>query len=198
MKLLAAIDFSEAMRGVMRETEMLAEALHAEVWLVHVAPPEPDFVGYDPGPQTERDLVARHRHQEHRQLQNMAAGMRERGIETTALMVQGVTSDEILKEADRVNADKGIRRVLAGCIFNHRLGLVPGLGAAVKKGEHVRKKRGGRSGHGRGPGLQGHNGPTVFGHGADLRQIIFFFKGHQLHDGLSCYFRMTAGWASGS
>jgi nucleotide-binding universal stress UspA family protein len=104
MNLLVAIDFSEAMERVLQETELLAKALSARVWLLHVAPPEPDFVGYEPGPQTERDLVARHRHQEHRQLQKKAQELRGKGIETTALLVQGVTSEAILEEAEKMEA----------------------------------------------------------------------------------------------
>lgn len=105
MNLLAAIDFSEAMSGVLEQTEQLAHAFGGKVWLVHVAPPEPDFVGYDPGPQTERDLVARHRHQDHRRLQSTADELRAKGLDVTALLLQGVTADEILREADRVEAD---------------------------------------------------------------------------------------------
>jgi len=105
MHILAAIDFSEATDSILRETERLAGKLSAKVWLLHVAPPEPDFVGYEPGPQTERDLVARHRHEEHRQLQQLADGLRQRGVETTALLIQGVIADTILAESDKVAAD---------------------------------------------------------------------------------------------
>jgi hypothetical protein len=36
----------------------LAKAFQAEVCLIHVEEPEPDFVGYEPGPQYVRDTEA--------------------------------------------------------------------------------------------------------------------------------------------
>ena len=105
MKLLAAIDFSDTTDLVMAEVEKLAKALSAQVWLIHVVPPEPDFIGYDPGPQAERDYVAKMRRLEHAEAQEIAGALREKGIEVTALLTQGETAAVILEQAQELQAD---------------------------------------------------------------------------------------------
>ena len=56
--IVAAIDFSERSEAVLRIASDHARAFEAHLWLVHVAAPEPGFVGYDGGPQSVRDNVA--------------------------------------------------------------------------------------------------------------------------------------------
>jgi nucleotide-binding universal stress UspA family protein len=75
------------------------------LWLLHIAEPEPDFVGYDVGPQSVRDSISEKYHQEHLQIQEIASRIRSENIETIALLVQGPTVDTILKEASKLKAD---------------------------------------------------------------------------------------------
>jgi nucleotide-binding universal stress UspA family protein len=103
--ILAAIDFSEVTEHVVGRSALLAEALGSRLWLVHVAAPDPDFAGYDAGPDVVRDQVAKHLREEHRALQTMAEELRGRGIDTTALLVQGATVATILQEATKLEAD---------------------------------------------------------------------------------------------
>ena len=91
MKLLVAIDLSDATGKIVDKTRDLAKSLSAKVWLLHIAEPEPDFVGYDVGPQYERDAISEQFHREHMDLQAIADGLRKEGLETTALLVQGAT-----------------------------------------------------------------------------------------------------------
>ena len=105
MKLLVAIDFSPVTERMMKAAERLGRAASAEVWLLHVAEPEPDFVGYDAGPAVVRDQVAEELHDEHRRIQGLAARLRDAGIEATALCVQGAIVDTVLEHADRLKAD---------------------------------------------------------------------------------------------
>ena len=72
MKLLAALDFSPATPAVLREARAWALRLHAQLWLIHVAEPDPDFIGYKAGPDTVRDAMARKFHREHQQLETAA------------------------------------------------------------------------------------------------------------------------------
>jgi len=83
----------------------LAKVFGSQLYLIHVAAPEPDFIGYEPGPQHERDWRAGVLHNEHRLLQERAVALRELGIDTTALLLQGETVPMILTEAKRLNAD---------------------------------------------------------------------------------------------
>jgi nucleotide-binding universal stress UspA family protein len=105
MKLLIGVDLSESTEKVVKKAEEIAAALSAKVWLLHVAEPEPDFVGLKVGPQSARDSLSRRFHAEHRQIQEMAERLRKTGLDTTALLVQGATVETILKEALKLDVD---------------------------------------------------------------------------------------------
>ncbi|MFH1183689.1 MAG: universal stress protein [Chloroflexota bacterium] len=99
------MDFSDATDAVVARATDLAKALQAQVTLLHVAAPEPDFVGYEPGPQSVRDTVAKHVHEEHKHLQMLekkAAGM---GVQVASLLIQGYTVEKILMECERLKPD---------------------------------------------------------------------------------------------
>lgn len=103
-RILAAVDFSPVTGDVVRVTGDLAHALHAEVRLLHVVAPEPEFVGYSPGPATVREQMAQTYREEHRQLQALEAAMCEEGSGVTSLMVQGDAATKILKIAAEYGA----------------------------------------------------------------------------------------------
>ena len=105
MKLLALLDFSEATSSVLHEARRWAARLSARLWLLHVAAPDPDFVGYEIDPPTMRDALARRYHDEHRRLESAAQELREAGLDATALVVQGPTVETILAEAGKLEVD---------------------------------------------------------------------------------------------
>ncbi|MES9814549.1 MAG: universal stress protein [Candidatus Thiodiazotropha sp.] len=105
MKILVAVDLSESTVKILGKAEELAIALSAKLWLLHVAEPEPDFVGYEAGPQSVRDTLSQKFHDQHRQIQEIAQRMRENGIDATALLVQGSTVETILREASRLDVE---------------------------------------------------------------------------------------------
>ncbi len=143
---LVPIDFSDVTERVIEEAQTLCEALGAKLWLVHVAAPDPDFVGYDGGPQSVRDSVAQHLREEHRDLQQRAEALRAGGLDVVALLIQGPTVDTILGEAKRLDADMivmgshghgALYRALLGSVSEgvlHKstcpLTIVPGRSAA--------------------------------------------------------------------
>jgi len=51
MRLLVGVDLSGSTGKIVKTAEGIAKALSAKVWILHVAEPEPDFVGFEPGPQ---------------------------------------------------------------------------------------------------------------------------------------------------
>jgi len=123
--IVVAVDFSDQSERVIQVARDLASAHSARVWLIHAAEPDPDFVGYEAGPQSVRDSVAREFRKEHRELQQIAEGLRADGIDATALLVQGPTIRTILDEAERLGADHivvgshgrgAISRVLLGSV----------------------------------------------------------------------------------
>ncbi len=109
MKLIVtAIDFSEVSNDIIELTAELAAALAAEVLLIHVAAPNPDFVGYEAGPQSERDARARELRGEHEELHRLAEQLHGKGLRATPLLIQGPTVEKIVDEIRRVEADLAV------------------------------------------------------------------------------------------
>lgn len=104
MNILAAVDFSAVTRDVLEILGRIAKAMPAKVFLVHVAPPDPAFVGYGAGPKAVRGQVAAEHHARHQQLQELADELRARGVDTTALLLQGATVDTLIAEAGKLPA----------------------------------------------------------------------------------------------
>lgn len=128
--ILAAVDFSPATDPVIAQAAGLARAFGAALYLIHVAAPEPDFVGYEPGPDSVRKNVAAELRDVHRQVQERSAELRASGIDCTGLLVQGATAETLVKEAERLNADVivlgshghgALHRALLGSVSEHVL-----------------------------------------------------------------------------
>jgi nucleotide-binding universal stress UspA family protein len=105
MKILVSVDLSEATPRILQAAGRLARSLSGKLWLLHVAEPEPDFIGYEAGPDVVRDQVAREFRDEHRKVQEYADSMRDDGIAATALLIQGPIVDTVIAEAERLEID---------------------------------------------------------------------------------------------
>lgn len=102
---LVAIDFSPHADTVLAKAAELARALGGELTVLHVAAPEPDFVGFEVGPQSVRDNRAHRLEAEHRQLHEIAEGLRNDGVPAKAFLFSGPTAEKILDEAKRRETD---------------------------------------------------------------------------------------------
>lgn len=104
MTAVVALDFS-AVSG--RQLEVVARVTREDhhIYLLHVAEPDPDFVGFDVGPDVVRDQMAEQFHREHEQIQAMARRLRDDGRDVTGLLVQGPTVNTILGQAEKLEAD---------------------------------------------------------------------------------------------
>jgi nucleotide-binding universal stress UspA family protein len=100
--ILALVDFSDVTGAVVEQAASMARGLEAEMVIVHVAEPDPDFVGYEAGPQTVRDTVAGHLRDEHHALRRLEDQARAMGVATTSLLVQGPTIEKCLAEMARI------------------------------------------------------------------------------------------------
>jgi nucleotide-binding universal stress UspA family protein len=105
MKILAAVDLADTADRALTVAGDMAARTDGHVYVLHVAEPDPDFVGYDIGPDVVRDQVAEEFHREHREVQAVAEGLRQKGIDATALMIQGAIVETILREAERLDVD---------------------------------------------------------------------------------------------
>ncbi|MFQ5747681.1 MAG: universal stress protein [Gemmatimonadota bacterium] len=104
MSVLVSVDFSEVSEKQLEIVGRMYEDRSRKVYLLHVAEPDPDFVGFEAGPNVVRDQIAEVFHREHRQLQEMAERLRKRGADATALLVQGSIVETVLAEAERIGA----------------------------------------------------------------------------------------------
>ena len=100
-RLLVCVDFSEVTNAVVGYAKTLSALTGAEVRLLHVGAPNPDFVGFEAGPDVVRNQVAHTLRDEHRKLEHLAQMLAEANVRATPLMVQGPTSDTILEQARR-------------------------------------------------------------------------------------------------
>jgi len=133
--ILVPVDFSPVTLSVLAAAEDLARGLGAHLYLIHVAAPEPDFIGLDVGPQHVRDWRAVQLREEHRDVQRMALELEERGTDVTPLLIQGPTVETILSQADKLDADM----IILGSHGGSR--LLDALVGSVSKGVLQRANR---------------------------------------------------------
>ena len=105
MIILVAVDLSPASKKVVKAAGGVAKVTGATIYVLHAAEPEPDFVGYDAGPEVVRTQVAEELRREHREVQALADRLRDDGLDATALLIRGPTVETTLKEADNLEAD---------------------------------------------------------------------------------------------
>ena len=105
MNILVAVDLSPASERVVEAAGRVAKLTGAKVYILHTAEPEPDFVGYDAGPEVVRTQVANEYRREHRDVQALADKLRDDGLNATALLIQGPTVETALREADNLEAE---------------------------------------------------------------------------------------------
>lgn len=103
--ILVAIDFDERTYELVAYAAEFAKKFSSKVWIVHIAAPEPDFVGYDVGPEYVRDNRAGELRVEHKNLQLLADKLLKEGVDAEGLLVQGPTVKMILDEAQKLYAD---------------------------------------------------------------------------------------------
>lgn len=103
--ILVAVDFNDAVGEILGYAEGLAEKFAAKIWVVHVAEPSPDYVGFDVGPQYIRDTKAEDLREEHRNLQSICKTFLGNTVEKEALLIQGSTVATVLEEAEKLKCD---------------------------------------------------------------------------------------------
>jgi nucleotide-binding universal stress UspA family protein len=132
-RLIACIDEAEPSAAVLRCACSLAEP-EGEVVVLHVAPSDPDFLGYDVGPPTVRDGVAKSLRDARRGVQELASKAARPGVSVTALTVQGPVVDRILEHAERLASQLivvgtkrhgALHELVLGSVVHNLLGRSP-------------------------------------------------------------------------
>jgi nucleotide-binding universal stress UspA family protein len=103
--ILVTIDFEDKAILLVEKAMEIAEKFNSKVWLVHIVAPDPDFVGYEIGPQYIRDSRAEELRKEHKMIQIFTQKLKEKGIEADGLLIQGATREMILQESEKLNID---------------------------------------------------------------------------------------------
>ncbi len=105
MKILIAMDLSENARQLLDQAIGLLQKALGTVWLLYVAEPEPDFVGYEVDSEVMRRQIAEEFHEKHRRLQALAEDLRANGIDARALSIQGDIVGTVVGQAGKLNVD---------------------------------------------------------------------------------------------
>jgi nucleotide-binding universal stress UspA family protein len=103
--ILVGFDFHDSSRVLLDHAKKQAERTESKIWLVHVAAPEPEFVGYEPGPQNVRDDRAGLLRAEHRYLDKTVNDLRREGYDVDSLLIQGGTSQTLMDKAKELGVD---------------------------------------------------------------------------------------------
>lgn len=103
--ILVGVNLNDWDEPLLTSAENFASRFGSKIWLVHVAAPDPDFVGYEPGPQYVRDVRAEKLRNEHRELSEISEDLKSRGIESEGLLIQGPTIQMLLEEAEKLETD---------------------------------------------------------------------------------------------
>ncbi len=104
MNYLVALDFSHSTTPVLQTVANLADKKKDKIWLIHVAEPNPAFIGYEAGPDVVRGQMAEEYKREHKEIQHQAGRLREDGYDATALLIQGPVVKTILGTAKKHEA----------------------------------------------------------------------------------------------
>ena len=113
-RILLAVDLRAGTERLVAEAERFGRALDAVVDILHIVPPDPDFVGYIKAPpgqeqrevDIERDLIARDRVNERCDTEDVGASLRAKGIRVgQVLMLQDAVIDAVLAEVGKLQSD---------------------------------------------------------------------------------------------
>ena len=117
--ILVAIDDIETTTiasALMQHTLELARAFSSQVWLVHIVARTRESGPFNVDSKVLRNEGATELGNEHEFLQSLARCLRDRGVESKALLIEGATVKTIIKESERLAVDL----IMLGC-HRHRV-----------------------------------------------------------------------------
>lgn len=103
--ILVPVDFSDVTDAVADAAMSIAAAFRSSVVLVHVEEPEPDFVGFEPGPVPVASAMPRMTRARQEQLEKLRARMAAAHPEVTAAYASGPIVERIREQAKNARAD---------------------------------------------------------------------------------------------
>ena len=103
--ILVTINFEKNEKLLIDKAFQLAEAFNSKLWLIHIAAPNPDFVGFEVGPKYIRNFRATELRKEHKLLQEYSSSLKAKGVDSEGLLVQGATIEMIIEESKKLSID---------------------------------------------------------------------------------------------
>ena len=103
--ILVAVDLDESSQVLVEKAAELAEKFSSKVWILHIADPEPDFVGNKVGPQYIRDLRVKELVQEHQLVKKYTDYLHAKNINADGLLIAGATVQLILEKVEELKID---------------------------------------------------------------------------------------------
>jgi nucleotide-binding universal stress UspA family protein len=103
--ILVALDLKPSDHLLMGQASQLAMKFDSKIWLVHVASPDPEFVGFEMGPKYIRNFVADELRTEHRLIRSYVEDLETKSLDVEGLLIQGPTIDMIEEEIDKLKID---------------------------------------------------------------------------------------------
>ena len=103
--ILVGIDFHKKTEMLVNKALELAKHFGAKIWLLHAAAPDPEFVGYEVGPQYIRNGRAQELKNENKLLLKYVNQLKEKGVDAEGLLIQGTVIDVIVDEAKKLKID---------------------------------------------------------------------------------------------
>ncbi len=104
-RILVPVDFSDITEPQISVSVKMVKAFKGKLYILHVEPPDPFFVGYSAGPQCERDCIADQIKKNRSKLEQIKSELTENNIDIYSKDIQGPTTDKILNEAIDFKAD---------------------------------------------------------------------------------------------
>jgi len=103
---IVAIDLIDQNEKLILEKAIeLTSCFNPKYWILHITAPDPDFVGYEAGPQSVRDNLANELRKKHRSIQEYKDKLEEGGYIAESLLIQGPTLEMILDKSNKLKAD---------------------------------------------------------------------------------------------
>jgi nucleotide-binding universal stress UspA family protein len=103
--ILVTVDLNESSQLLVDKAAEQAEKFGSKVWILHIADPEPDFIGNEVGPQYIRDIRVKELLHEHQVIRKYIDQLKAKSIDADGLLIAGATVKTILQEVQKLNID---------------------------------------------------------------------------------------------
>lgn len=129
-KIIVPVDFSDGTEQIVEQAMQMAKAFAASIYLLHVEPPIKDSSGRDNGEPIAE--MTKDYPDETGKLNALAEQVRNEGIETHAIFIEGVPSLSILEVVQKISADVIVMGTHGHGVFTGL--LLGGVSQGVVKG----------------------------------------------------------------